>query len=104
MPLGGLKTAAGLVLLLLSAGTFLTDHANSISPNLHLPQQIVVKNKKHILKREKETPFFCRLGISFALDHEKPTPVKTSIGQGTEHTSHPQATTTRTHATEGFRP
>ncbi len=69
-------SCGGLVLLLLSAGTFPTDHANSISPTLHLPQQIVVKNKKHILKREKETPFFWRLGISFALDHENPTPVK----------------------------
>lgn len=65
----------------------------SISPNLHLPQ-------KWLLKWGKGTPpFLWRLGISFVLSHEK-----LSIGQETEHTSHSQATSTRTHATEGFRP
>ena len=57
-------------------------------------------------KRETPPPF-CE-GFSYNLPWiiEKPTipPVNISIDQETEHTSHSQATSTRTHATEGFRP
>ena len=71
--------------------------------------QIFICHKKMVVEmgKGKNPPLFVKASVKICLGSLRnlpSPPVNISIDQETEHTSHSQATSTRTHATEGFRP